>query len=53
MRGHAMEIQETAEHHRQVRAEIEERSRPFEAYDRTVRPDRGPARLQLAARGKL
>jgi hypothetical protein len=39
-RAHAVEIQETAERHREVRAEIEERARVFEAYDRTVRPDR-------------
>ena len=41
-RAHAVEIQETAERHRQVRAEIEKRARAFEAYDPTVRPDRAP-----------
>jgi len=41
--AHAVEIQETAERHRQLRSEIEHRARPFEAYDRTVRPDRTPA----------
>jgi multimeric flavodoxin WrbA len=39
-RAHAAEIQETAERHRELHAEIEERSRAFEAYDRTVRPER-------------
>ncbi len=39
-RAHATEIQETAERHQQVRAEIEERARAFEAYDPVVRPDR-------------
>jgi multimeric flavodoxin WrbA len=39
-RAHAAEIQETAERHHQVRAEIEERARAFEAYDPAVRPDR-------------
>jgi len=38
-RAHAVEIQETAERHRQVRAEIDERSREFEAYDPVVRPE--------------
>jgi hypothetical protein len=38
-RAHAVEIQETAERHRQVRAEIEERARDFEAYDPIVRPE--------------
>src|SRR5580692_2824551 len=37
-RAHAVEIQETAERHRQVREQIEERARAFEAYDPTVRP---------------
>jgi multimeric flavodoxin WrbA len=40
--AHAVEIQETAERHRELRPEIEERARAFEAYDRTVRPDRTP-----------
>ena len=39
-RAHADEIQETAERHHQMRAEIEERSRAFDSYDRTVRPER-------------
>ena len=39
-RAHATEIQETAERHHQVRAEIEERARAFEAYDPVVRPER-------------
>ncbi len=39
-RAHAAEIQETAERHRQKRAEIEERARAFDAYDPTVRPER-------------
>jgi multimeric flavodoxin WrbA len=39
-RAHAVEIQETAERHRQVRAEIDERAREFEAYDPVVRPER-------------
>jgi multimeric flavodoxin WrbA len=38
-RAHAVEIQETAERHRQVRAEIEERAQDFEAYDPIVRPE--------------
>ncbi|MGD0246318.1 MAG: hypothetical protein ABSB59_39150 [Streptosporangiaceae bacterium] len=41
--AHAVEIQETAERHRELRPEIEERARAYEAYDRTVRPDRTPA----------
>jgi len=41
-RAHAAEIQETAERHLKVRAEIEERARPFEAYDPVVRPHRPP-----------
>jgi multimeric flavodoxin WrbA len=41
-RAHAAEIQETAERHRQKRAEIEERARAFDAYDPTVRPERAP-----------
>ncbi|MGO9525640.1 hypothetical protein, partial [Mycobacterium sp.] len=39
-RAHAAEIQETAERHHQVRAEIAERARAFEAYDPVVRPER-------------
>jgi multimeric flavodoxin WrbA len=39
-RAHAAEIQETAERHREVRAEIDERARAFEAYDPAVRPPR-------------
>jgi multimeric flavodoxin WrbA len=39
-RAHAAEIQETAERHREVHAEIEERARAFEAYDPVVRPSR-------------
>jgi multimeric flavodoxin WrbA len=39
-RAHAAEIQETAERHQKLRAEIEERARPFGEYDRIVRPDR-------------
>ena len=39
-RAHAVEIQETAERHREVHAEIEERARAFEAYDPVVRPSR-------------
>jgi multimeric flavodoxin WrbA len=41
-RAHAAEIQETAGRHRQVRAEIEERARAFEAYDPAIRPERVP-----------
>jgi multimeric flavodoxin WrbA len=41
-RAHAAEIQETAERHRQARAEIEERARAFEAYDPAIRPERVP-----------
>jgi multimeric flavodoxin WrbA len=37
-RAHAAEIQETAQRHGQVRAEIEERARAFEAYDPVIRP---------------
>ena len=43
-RAHAVEIQETAERHREVHAEIEERARAFEAYDPTARPERASAR---------
>ncbi|MGB6582375.1 MAG: NAD(P)H-dependent oxidoreductase [Streptosporangiaceae bacterium] len=39
-RAHAAEIQETAERHGKVRAEIEERARAFDAYDPTIRPGR-------------
>jgi multimeric flavodoxin WrbA len=39
-RAHAEEIQVTAERHRQVRAEIEDRARDFETYDPIVRPER-------------
>jgi multimeric flavodoxin WrbA len=39
-RAHAAEIQETAGRHAQVRAEIDERAREFEAYDPVVRPER-------------
>jgi hypothetical protein len=37
-RAHAVEIQETAERHSQVRAEIDERAREFEAYDPSASP---------------
>ena len=39
-RAHAVEIQETAERHREVHAEIEERARAFGAYNPVVRPSR-------------
>jgi len=39
-RAHAVEIQETAAQHGQVRAEIDERAREFAAYDPVVRPER-------------
>jgi multimeric flavodoxin WrbA len=39
-RAHAVEIQETAGRHGQVRAEIDERAREFDAYDPVVRPER-------------
>ena len=39
-RAHAAEIQETAERHREVRDQIEERAQAFEAYNPTIRPDR-------------
>jgi multimeric flavodoxin WrbA len=39
-RAHAGEIQETAEHHRQRREQIEERARGFEAYDPIMSPER-------------
>ena len=38
--AHAAEIQETAERHREVRDQIEERAQAFEAYNPTIRPDR-------------
>jgi hypothetical protein len=38
--AHAVEIQETAERHRQMREQIEERAQAFEAYDPIIRPDR-------------
>jgi multimeric flavodoxin WrbA len=38
-RAHAAEIQETAERHAGLRAEIEERAREFDTYDPIVRPD--------------
>jgi len=37
--AHAAEIQQTAERHQEVRAQIEERARAFEAYDPAVRPE--------------
>jgi multimeric flavodoxin WrbA len=37
-RAHAVEIQDTAGRHAQVRTEIDERAREFEAYDPVVRP---------------
>jgi multimeric flavodoxin WrbA len=37
-RAHAAEIQETAERHRPLRAEIDRRAEAFEAYDPSVRP---------------
>jgi multimeric flavodoxin WrbA len=39
-RAHAVEIQETAERHGEVREQIEKRARAFEAYDPVVRPGR-------------
>ena len=39
-RAHAAEIQETAERHREVREQIDERAREFDSYDRTIRPER-------------
>jgi multimeric flavodoxin WrbA len=41
--SHAVEIQETAERHRELRPDIDERARAFDAYDRTVRPEHAPA----------
>jgi len=41
-RAHAAEIQQTAARHQEVRAEIEERARAFEAYDPVVRPSHVP-----------
>jgi multimeric flavodoxin WrbA len=42
-RAHAGEIQETAARHSELRAQIEERARAFDEYDRTVRPQAAPA----------
>jgi hypothetical protein len=39
-RAHAAEIQDTAGRHAGLREQIEERARAFEAYDRSVRPER-------------
>jgi multimeric flavodoxin WrbA len=36
--AHAAEIQDTAARHQELREQIEERARAFDAYDRTVRP---------------
>jgi hypothetical protein len=38
-RAHAAEIQDTAARHHQLRDQIDERARTFEAYDPTVRPE--------------
>ena len=38
-RAHAAEIQQTAGRHHELRDQIEERARTFEAYDPTVRPE--------------
>jgi len=38
-RAHAAEIQDTAARHHQLRDQIDERARAFEAYDPTVRPE--------------
>ncbi len=38
--AHAAEIQQTAERHRELRAEIDERAQAYEAYDPVIRPDR-------------
>jgi multimeric flavodoxin WrbA len=43
-RAHAAEIQDTAGRQRELREQIEERARAFEAYDRTVRPARTVSR---------
>ena len=37
-RAHAAEIQDTAARHQELREQISERARAFDAYDRTVRP---------------
>lgn len=37
-KAHAKEIQQTAEWHHKLRAQIEERAIPFDAYDRALRP---------------
>ena len=37
-RAHAAEILQTAKRHAEVRAQIEERAREFDAYDPVVRP---------------
>jgi multimeric flavodoxin WrbA len=42
-RAHAAEIQQTAAQHGELRAQIEERARAFDGYDRTVRPQGAPA----------
>jgi hypothetical protein len=39
-RNHSAEIQDTAARQRKQAAEIDERARPFDAYDRAVRPPR-------------
>ena len=39
-RAHAAEIQQTAARHHELREQIDQRARTFEAYDPTVRPDR-------------
>lgn len=39
-RAHAAEIQQTAERHGELREQISERARAFEAYDRAVQPER-------------
>jgi hypothetical protein len=36
--AHAAEIQDTAARHQELREQISERARAFDAYDRTVRP---------------
>ena len=48
--SHAVEIQDTAERHRALRKEIEQRALAFEAYDRTVRPERTPLPAQSSYR---
>jgi hypothetical protein len=37
-RAHAAEILQTAKRHAEVRAQIDERAREFEAYDPVIRP---------------